>query len=100
MGARVALVTDGRCSGATRGLCVGYASPEAHTGGPLALARDGDRIRIDARAGTIDLLIAPAELAARQALWRPRERVLSGALETIAQHPAWREVCAAAPVSG
>ena len=57
MGEKVALLTDGRFSGATRGMMVGYVSPEAAAGGPLALVNNGDRIRIDAAAGTLDLLV-------------------------------------------
>jgi len=71
MGEAVALVTDGRFSGATRGICVGYVAPEAAIGGPLALVRDGDRVRIDAGARRMDLLISDAELAARRAAWKP-----------------------------
>jgi dihydroxy-acid dehydratase len=71
MGEQVALVTDGRFSGATRGLCIGYVAPEAAIGGPLALVRDGDRIRIDAAAKRMDLLVDEAELAARRAAWVP-----------------------------
>ena len=63
MGEKVALITDGRFSGATRGMCIGYVSPEAFIGGPLALVRDGDRIRIDAGARRMDLLIDDSELA-------------------------------------
>ncbi len=82
MGEQVALLTDGRFSGATRGLCIGYACPEAASGGPIALVRDGDRIRIDASAGTIDWHIDGAEIARRSAQWQPRraER-LAGVLE-------------------
>ncbi len=81
MGAEVALVTDGRFSGATRGFCIGHVCPEAAEGGPIALVRDGDRIRLDAEAGTIDLLVDPAELAARRAAWQPRPPAFgSGAL--------------------
>ena len=58
MGEKVALITDGRFSGATRGMCIGYVSPESFIGGPLALVHDGDRIRIDARSRLMDLLIA------------------------------------------
>jgi dihydroxy-acid dehydratase len=85
MGERVALLTDGRFSGATRGMCIGYASPEAMVGGPLALVRDGDRILIDGDAARIDLLVADADLAARRAAWHPprRER-LGGVLEKYA----------------
>jgi dihydroxy-acid dehydratase len=71
MGEAVALVTDGRFSGATRGMCIGYAAPEAAVGGPLAILRDGDRVRIDARAGRIDVLLDDAELSARRAAWTP-----------------------------
>jgi dihydroxy-acid dehydratase len=69
MGEKVALLTDGRFSGATRGLCIGYASPEAARGGPIALLRDGDIVAIDARPGTasITVEIGEAELAQRRA---------------------------------
>lgn len=72
MGERVALVTDGRFSGATRGMCVGYVAPEAAIGGPLALVRTGDKIRIDGRARTMDLLVPEPEIAARRTAWTPR----------------------------
>jgi dihydroxy-acid dehydratase len=72
MGEKVALVTDGRFSGATRGFCVGHVGPEAAVGGPLALVRNGDRIVIDAEDGVIDLVVPEAELAARRAAWVPR----------------------------
>ena len=72
MGEKVALVTDGRFSGATRGMMVGYVGPEAAVGGPIALVRDGDPVRIDCVARTIDLMIAEAELAARRAAHVPR----------------------------
>lgn len=71
MGEKVALVTDGRFSGATRGMCIGYVAPEAAIGGPLALVRDGDRIRIDAKAMRMDLLVPDSEVAARRAAWTP-----------------------------
>jgi len=85
MGEKVALLTDGRFSGATRGMCIGYGGPEAAAGGPIALLRDGDVVRIDAGAGTIDMRVDDAELAARRAAWRhrPRER-LAGLLEKYA----------------
>src|SRR6266699_187326 len=70
MGEQVALLTDGRFSGATRGMCIGYAGPEAALGGPLALVADGDAIRIDADAGTIDWLVSGEEIARRRAAWR------------------------------
>jgi dihydroxy-acid dehydratase len=73
MGEKVALITDGRFSGATRGFCIGHVGPEAAVGGPLALVKDGDKIVIDAAKGTIDLLVADAELAARKAAWAPRK---------------------------
>ena len=69
MGEKVALLTDGRFSGATRGICVGHIAPEAAIGGPLALLQDGDRVRIDADAKRIDVLIDDAELARRRAAW-------------------------------
>ncbi len=82
MGDKVALVTDGRFSGATRGFCIGHVGPEAADGGPIALIRDGDRITIDAAKGTIDLHVTPAELADRKRDWRPRQTAYgSGALQ-------------------
>ena len=83
MGEKVALLTDGRFSGATRGMMVGYASPEAAAGGPLALVRNGDRIRIDAKSGTLSLLVSKADLKERKAR-PPRREPLSGALEKYA----------------
>ncbi len=81
MGEEVALVTDGRFSGATRGFCIGHVGPEAADAGPIALVENGDRIRIDAEAGTIDLLVDDSTLAARRARWRPRAHdYQSGAL--------------------
>src|SRR5947209_12078923 len=83
MGEKVALITDGRFSGATRGMCIGYISPESFVGGPLALVRDGDRIRIDAGERGMDLLVEDGEHARRQQAWRalpPRPR--AGALAT------------------
>jgi dihydroxy-acid dehydratase len=86
MGEKVALITDGRFSGATRGMCIGYVSPEAMIGGPIALIRDGDRVHIDASARRIDLLIDAAELERRRSAWKPRQRStpLAGALEKYA----------------
>jgi dihydroxy-acid dehydratase len=79
MGEKVALITDGRFSGATRGMCIGYAGPEAAEGGALALVEDGDAIRIDGMAGTIELKVAEEELARRRARWRlPARPPLSG----------------------
>jgi dihydroxy-acid dehydratase len=85
MGEKVALVTDGRFSGATRGMMIGYVSPEAAAGGPIALVRNGDRIRIDAGEGTIALDVAARELARRRrSLRAPQRAPLSGALEKYA----------------
>ena len=92
MGESVALITDGRFSGATRGFCIGHVGPEAAEGGPIALVEDGDPIRIDAEAGTIDLLVDDAVLADRRARWQPRtHNYQSGALWRYAQNvgPAW-----------
>jgi dihydroxy-acid dehydratase len=72
MGDKVALVTDGRFSGATRGFCIGHVGPEAAVGGPIGLLQDGDMIAIDAEAGTIDLELPDNELQARRAAWQPR----------------------------
>jgi dihydroxy-acid dehydratase len=86
MGEKVALVTDGRFSGATRGMCIGYVSPESFVGGPLALVRDGDRIRIDAGARRMDVLIGEHELAERRKGWKPRPpRHRAGALAKYAR---------------
>ncbi|NLW55934.1 MAG: dihydroxy-acid dehydratase [Firmicutes bacterium] len=67
----VALITDGRFSGASRGASIGHVSPEAATGGPLALVQEGDLIQIDIPARRLELLVAPEELAKRKAAWRP-----------------------------
>jgi len=86
MGENVALVTDGRFSGATRGMCIGYLSPEAAVGGPLGLVEDGDTIRIDAEARRMDLIVPEEELAQRRAAWTPRPRPyrLAGAMQKYA----------------
>ena len=86
LGEKVALVTDGRFSGATRGMMVGYVGPEAAAGGPIALVRNGDRITIDARKGSATLHVPKTELAARRRAWKaPRQAKLSGALEKYAR---------------
>ena len=72
MGEKVALITDGRFSGATRGFCIGHVGPEAGAGGPIGLLRDGDMIAIDAAAGTLDVELDAAELEARSKAWKPR----------------------------
>jgi dihydroxy-acid dehydratase len=71
LGDKIAIVTDGRFSGGTRNLSIGHVSPEAAVGGPIALVRDGDRIRVDLPARTVDLLVEEAELKRRRAAWRP-----------------------------
>jgi dihydroxy-acid dehydratase len=72
MGTKVALITDGRFSGATRGFCVGHVGPEAAIGGPIGLLRDGDMISIDAVKGTLDVELSEAELLKRKQEWKPR----------------------------
>ena len=67
----VALVTDGRFSGATKGPAIGHVSPEAAAGGPIALVEEGDTVAIDIDAGTIELEVAPEELERRRAAWEP-----------------------------
>jgi dihydroxy-acid dehydratase len=86
MGDKVALITDGRFSGATRGFCIGHVGPEAADGGPIALIENGDVIAIDAEAGTIDLAVAADVLAARKAKWQSRKtNYQTGALWKYAQ---------------
>jgi dihydroxy-acid dehydratase len=86
MGGKVALITDGRFSGATRGFCIGHVGPEAAIGGPIALLRDGDIIEIDANIGTLDVKLSDAELTERKMNWKPRESdYRSGALWKYAQ---------------
>jgi dihydroxy-acid dehydratase len=86
MGEKVALITDGRFSGATRGMCIGYVSPESFIGGPLALVQEGDRIRIDAGARRLDLLIDDSEFAKRRQAWKQRPpRHRAGALAKYAR---------------
>ncbi|WP_341208458.1 dihydroxy-acid dehydratase [uncultured Sphingomonas sp.] len=93
MGEKVALITDGRFSGGTRGFCIGHVGPEAAEGGPIALVEDGDPIRIDAEAGTIDLLVDEGLLAERRARWQARQNDYgAGALWRYAQNvgPAYK----------
>ena len=71
LGKEVMLITDGRFSGGTTGLCVGHVAPEAADGGPIGLVANGDRIRIDLATRTLDLLVEPAELERRRAAWQP-----------------------------
>ena len=88
-GESVALLTDGRFSGATRGMCIGYVSPEAASGGPIGLIRDGDRIDIDARARTLNLAISDEEWQTRQSAnaGRPvaQRKSLAGVMEKYAK---------------
>src|SRR5258708_39495299 len=85
-GAKVALLTDGRFSGATRGFCIGHVGPEAAVGGPIGLLKDGDIITIDADKGTIDVALSESELKARRKAWKPRAHdYQSGALWRYAQ---------------
>ncbi|MET0179462.1 MAG: dihydroxy-acid dehydratase, partial [Novosphingobium sp.] len=93
LGEKVALITDGRFSGATRGFCIGHVGPEAADGGPIALVEDGDPIAIDAEAGTIDLEVPEEILAERRRRWQPRGNDYgSGALWRYARNvgPAWQ----------
>ncbi len=85
-GGKVALITDGRFSGGTRGFCIGHVCPEAAVGGPIALIKDGDTIRIDAEKGALDVLVSEEELEERRKGWKPREHnYQSGALWKFAQ---------------
>ena len=72
-GEKVALITDGRFSGATRGFCIGHVGPEASVGGPIALLRNGDIIDLDAKKGTINVRLSKKELAKRRKKWKPKK---------------------------
>jgi dihydroxy-acid dehydratase len=86
LGREVLLLTDGRFSGGTTGLCIGHVAPEAADGGPIALVRDGDRVRIDVAAARLDLLVDDTELARRRASWSPPPpRYSSGVLGKYAR---------------
>ena len=82
----VALVTDGRFSGGTRGPCIGHVAPEAKAGGPIGLVREGDIIKIDLYEQTLDLLVDATELAERRKAWVPKERQLKGVLARYARY--------------
>jgi dihydroxy-acid dehydratase len=87
LGEKVALITDGRFSGGTRGFCIGHVGPEAADGGPIALIEEGDVIAIDAEAGTIELEVDPAVLDERRRKWQPRANdYQAGALWRYAQN--------------
>ncbi len=104
MGDKVALITDGRFSGATRGFCIGHVGPEAAVGGPIGLLKDGDIISIDAVEGTIEVNVSEADMEARRAEWEPREtdyqsgviwkfaQTVGSALTGAVTHPGgWKE---------
>lgn len=81
LGSSVALITDGRFSGASRGASIGHVSPEAAVGGPIALVQEGDRIKINIPAMTLDIEVSEEEMAARKSAWTPRQpKVTSGYL--------------------
>lgn len=87
MGGDVALITDGRFSGGTRGFCIGHVSPEAAVGGVIGLLQDGDKIKIDAKNGTIDVDLSEEELEKRKKQWKPRQNdYRSGVLWRYAQN--------------
>jgi dihydroxy-acid dehydratase len=87
MGDKVALITDGRFSGATRGFCVGHVGPEAAVGGPIGLINDGDIIRLNAEKGTLEVDLSDEELAKRRKAWKPRQHdYQSGAIWRYAQN--------------
>ena len=86
VGETVALITDGRFSGGTRGFCIGHVGPEAAVGGPIGLLKEGDTIRIDAAKGTLDVEISGAEMEARRKAWKPHDHDFqSGAIWRYAQ---------------
>ena len=96
MGDKVALITDGRFSGATRGFCIGHVGPEAYDGGPIGLLRDGDMIVIDAAEGTIDVELGEEELAERRKAFTPKQNMYAtGALWKYTQTvgPAYLGAC-------
>jgi dihydroxy-acid dehydratase len=85
-GDKVALITDGRFSGGTRGFCIGHVGPEAQDGGPIGLLKDGDIIVIDAEKGTLDVELSEEELAKRRKEWKPKATFYAaGALWKYAQ---------------
>ena len=84
MGLNVALITDGRFSGGTRGPAVGHLSPEAAEGGPIGLLHDGDEITVDIRNRTLTVNLSDAELNARKAVWAPIKKDVYGYLKRYA----------------
>ena len=97
LGKDVLLITDGRFSGGTTGLCIGHVAPEAAKGGPMALVQEGDTIRVDLQARQLDLLVDEADLEARRAAWSvPASRYPTGALGKYAKlvgSAEWGAVC-------
>ena len=85
LGESVALITDGRFSGATRGAAIGHISPEAAVGGPIALVQEGDEIEIDIPNNAITLHVSDEELAARKAVWQPKKQAVTGYLARYAK---------------
>ena len=81
---RVALITDGRFSGGTRGPCIGHVAPEAAAGGPIGLVKEGDTIRIDLFADSVDLLVSPDVLKKRKADTTPHRKPVTGVLARYA----------------
>ena len=79
LGKDVALITDGRFSGGTRGAAIGHVSPEAYEGGPIGLVREGDQIRVDIPARVLELLVSEEELAERRKTWKPLEKEVKSA---------------------
>jgi dihydroxy-acid dehydratase len=84
LGDKTALITDGRFSGGTRGACIGHISPEAAAGGPIALLRDGDKIKIDIPKRTINVLLSYEELKLRRTEWKPLVKKHTGWLQRYA----------------
>jgi dihydroxy-acid dehydratase len=85
-GDKVALITDGRFSGGTRGFCIGHIGPEAAVGGPIGLLKNGDIIRIDAEKGSLEVNLSDQELEDRRVSWKPRQtQYTSGALHKFTQ---------------
>ena len=78
LGKDVLLITDGRFSGGTTGLCIGHVAPESEVGGPIALVGNGDRIRVDVPHRTLDLIVDDVILAERRATWKPQTRATEG----------------------
>ena len=86
LGDSVALITDGRFSGGTRGPCIGHVSPEAAEGGPIALVEEGDRIRLDIPNRRLELLVDEADMTRRQGAWRaPEAKIKTGWLSRYAK---------------